>query len=147
MGKYKFSARGAVERHVGIGATNHKGTVVRFGRVNQLKVEFINAKKRTVPLKIVAQILHVVVRAVNQDAPLGIRCEGSFVEEFRAEQVFTGTVLADVAVHVQGIQNAVHGPFVEAEASADLPEREFGIREIEAVQNIDSTLYGLNLFP
>ena len=85
---------------------------MRFGRVNQLEIQLINAKESAVALKIVAQILHVVMGAVNQDAPLGIGCEGSFVEEFRAEQVFTGTVLADVAVHVQGIQNAVHGSFV-----------------------------------
>jgi len=71
--------------------------------------------------------------AVNENAAFGIGCEGGFVEEFRAEQIFTGTVLTDVAVHVQGIQNAVNRALVEAEARADLPERQLGSCESKAV--------------
>ena len=44
MGEHQLSARGAVERKVGIGAAHHEGAVARFGRMNQLQIEIIDAK-------------------------------------------------------------------------------------------------------
>ena len=38
------------------------------------------------------------MRAVNEDAALGIGRKGGLVEELRAEQIAPGTVLADIAV-------------------------------------------------
>ena len=73
------------------------------------------------------------MRAVNEDAALGIGCKGGLIEELRAEQIAPGTVLADIAVHVQGVQNTVNRSLVEAEARADLPQREFGVRDVKAV--------------
>ena len=61
------------------------------------------------------------MRAVNENAALGIGRKGGLIEELRAEEVAPGTVLADIAVHVQGVQNTVNRSLVEAEARADLP--------------------------